>query len=118
VARAKVDQWVDWTATTFQPAWIDVFWRFYRTPEAQRDAPAIDRAMTATEQCFDILDSQLSRTRFVAGEGLTYADISTMGIAPKPHANVERWHQALRARQAFRDTVEIDYSELAGRLAF
>nr|WP_295885848.1 glutathione S-transferase [uncultured Devosia sp.] len=30
--RAIVDQWTDWTATTFQPAWISVFWLFVRTP--------------------------------------------------------------------------------------
>ena len=24
--RAVVDQWTDWTATTFQPAWIGLFW--------------------------------------------------------------------------------------------
>jgi glutathione S-transferase len=121
-----VDQWTDWNATTFQPAWIDVFWRFYRTPEAQRDQPAIDRAMVATEHCFDLLDSQLAQTRFVAGDELTYADIpagtamfrwTTMDITRKPHPNLERWHADLHGRPPYREAVEVDYSELAGRTA-
>src|SRR5690349_16958947 len=36
-ARAITDQWTDWTATTFQPAWIEVFWKFVRTPKVEHD---------------------------------------------------------------------------------
>ncbi len=39
-----------------------------------------------------------------------------MGIKIARHANVERWHAELRARAAYREAVEVDYSELAGRL--
>ena len=35
-ARAIVDQWTDWTATTFQPAWIGAFWQVVRTPNEQQ----------------------------------------------------------------------------------
>jgi glutathione S-transferase len=126
-ARALVDQWTDWTATTFQPAWIDVFWSFVRTPEPQRDAARIAKAMVETERCLSLMDGQLAKTPFLAGETLTYADIvagtamyrwTTMAIERAPHPNVERWHGQLRARQTFRETVETDYSELVGRLSF
>ena len=34
--RAVVDQWTDWTATRFQPAWIGVFWSVFRTQPERR----------------------------------------------------------------------------------
>ena len=64
---------------------------------------------------------------FLAGERLTYADIAagvamyrwtTMDIERQTHPNVELWHQRLKARPGFRDMVEVDYSELVGRLSF
>lgn len=125
VARAECDRWTDWTTTTFQPAWIDVFWRFYRTPPKQRDAAAIARGVADTEKCFAIMDDRLEKSRFLAGGELTYADLvagiplfrwTTMGLEPRrSFANVDRWHAELHERAAYRDTVEVDYSELAGR---
>lgn len=125
VVRAECDRWADWTATTFQPAWIDTFWRFYRTPAAQRDMALLDKLVASTERCFEIMDGQLGKTRFLAGDGLTYGDIpagiamyrwTTMGLPSiRTHGNVARWHAELRARQVYRNAVEVDYSELAGR---
>jgi glutathione S-transferase len=127
VARAEVDRWTDWTATTFQPAWSDVFWRFYRTAPEQRDPAAIATAVEKSEACFAIMDAQLERTRFLAGDDLTYAELvagipmfrwTTMGLAGlKSFANIARWHRDLHARKAYREMVEVDYSDLAGRTA-
>ncbi|HVY50033.1 MAG TPA: glutathione S-transferase family protein [Devosia sp.] len=125
-ARAESDRWTDWTATTFQPAWIEVFWGFYRTPPAERDLGRLAERIGSTERCFSILDRQLGRTRFLAGDRLTYADIvagvamfrwTTMGIESALQPNVQRWHEALRGRPGYREAVEVDYSELAGRLS-
>jgi glutathione S-transferase len=126
-SRAIADQWTDWTGMTFQPAWNAVFWKLVRTPEAQRDLPLIAKGIAETERCLAIMDDQLAKTAFLAGDTLTYADIaagvamfrwSTMPIERQPHPNVERWHGRLRERPAFREMVEIDYGELVGRLAF
>lgn len=125
--RAVSDQWTDWTATTFQPAWLGVFWSRVRTPEAQQDAAKIARSIDDTEACLAILDRRLAASPFLGGSILTYADIaagvamfrwSTMPIERKPRSNVEAWHARLRQRQAFTSAVEIDYSEFIGRLAF
>lgn len=125
--RALVDQWTDWVATTYQRGWIDTFWGVVRTPEAQHNHEKIARDIAHAERCFSIIDGQLAKTPFLAGETLTYADIAagvgmyrwtTMDIERQVHPNVARWHQRLRERQAFHDTVELDYSELVGRLSF
>src|SRR5262249_9941968 len=40
--RSRVDGWMDWAQTALQPDFlIGVFWGFYRTPEPQRNLPAI-----------------------------------------------------------------------------
>lgn len=125
--RSVVDQWTDWVATTFQPAWIDAFWRVVRTPVEQRDPAAIDRAVAATNRCFSILGARLERTPYLGGEVLTYADIvagvamyrwSTMDVSRDAVPSVEAWHGRLRKRAAYRQAVEVSYEELVGRLTF
>ena len=125
--RAVVDQWTDWTATTFQPAWIALFWQVIRTPEAQRNGAAIDKAMAATAKCFTIMEQRLGQAPFLGGAGLTYADIvagvalyrwTTMDIDRPVLPNVEYWHARLNERAAFRKAVNVDYEELRGRLSF
>lgn len=125
--RFFADQWADWAATTFQRGWIDVFWLLMRTPEAQRNPTAIAKAQAETERCFAIMDARLAQSRFLGGDDLTYGDIpagiamfrwTTMPIERQSHPNVERWHAELRSRKPYRDMVEIDYSELVGRLSF
>lgn len=124
-ARAVVDQWTDWTATSFQPAWIGLFWALVRTPEARRDPAAIAKYLRWTEDLFGIMARRLERVPFLGGDRLTYADMSagvalhrwtTMPIERSPRPAVEAWHARLREREAFRAAVEIDYSELVGNL--
>lgn len=126
VTRAEADRWTDRTATTFQPAWIGVFWKFYRTPAAERDEAAIAAAIAATERCFGIMDARLAASPYLGGDRLTYADIvagtamyrwRTMGIERKTHGKVERWADRFTGSEIYRNTVAIDYSELAGRTA-
>ncbi|HEV7278332.1 MAG TPA: glutathione S-transferase family protein [Devosiaceae bacterium] len=125
--RAIVDQWTDWSTSTFQPAWIAVFWLLVRTPEPQRDAAAIERAVSATLRCFRILEGRLADVPFLGGGQLTYADIvagtamyrwMTMPIERPAMPNVEAWYGRLRDRAAFRKGVCVPYDELVGKLAF
>jgi glutathione S-transferase len=125
--RAMLDQWTDWTATTFQPAWIAVFWLFVRTPKAQHDAKAIAAAHGKTVAALRILDANLAERDYVAGDRVSYADIAagvalyrwfTMDIDRPAMPGVENWYRRLQQRPAFRKAVMVDYGELVGRLAF
>ncbi len=125
--RALVDQWTDWTATTFQPAWIDVFWLLVRTPVPEQDQAAAARALAQTNRCFEIMERRLGEVPFLGGAHLTYADIvagvamyrwTTMPIDRPMRPNVEAWHARLKERPAFMKGVNVDYEELRGRLAF
>jgi glutathione S-transferase len=125
--RAIVDQWTDWTATTFQPAWITVFWLLVRTPPEQRDAKAIAAAHARTVAALRLLDANLAERDFLAGDALSYADIAagvalyrwfTMEIDRPAMPGVENWYLRLQQREAFRKVVMVSYAELVGKLAF
>jgi glutathione S-transferase len=125
--RAIVDQWTDWTATTFQPAWIGLFWSKVRTPPEQQDAATIERLLAATNRCLAMLERRLGEAKYLGGAQFTYADIvagvamyrwSTMEIERPELPAVAAWHARLNERQAFRKAVNVPYDDLRGRLAF
>lgn len=125
--RAIVDQWTDWTATTFQPAWIAVFWLLVRTPPEQHDAGAIAAAQARTVSALRIVDANLAERDYLAGDRLSYADIAagvalyrwfTMDIDRPAMPGVENWYLRLQRRPAFRKVVMVSYADLVGRLAF
>ena len=125
--RALVDQWTDWTATTFQPGWIAVFWLFVRTPKEQHDEKAIAPALAKTIAALRIADANLAERDYLAGDKLTYADIAagvalyrwfTMDIDRPAMPGVENWYLRLQQRPAFRKAVMVSYEDLVGRLAF
>lgn len=125
--RALVDQWTDWVATTYQPAWVGVFWDLVRTPPAQQNAEAIRKGVAETVRLQRMMDSRLAEVPYLAGEELTYADIVagvslyrwfTMPVDRPSLPHFEAWHERLRARKAFQEAVCVSYEELVGRLAF
>ena len=125
--RAKVDQWTDWTATTFQPAWLGLFWLSVRTPVEQQDARAIAKAYGKTIAALRLMEKELAGHDYLADDRLSYADIVagvalyrwfTMAVDRPAMPNVEAWYRRLGERKAYRRTVVVSYAELVGRLAF
>jgi glutathione S-transferase len=119
--RALCDQWTDWTAMRFQPAWLGVFVLAARTKPDHRDPAAIAKAVEAANACFRILDGQLQTTPYLTGDDLTYADIVTgaalhrwydMDIERTPFAGVEAWRARLLKRPAYIKTVCTNYDVL------
>jgi glutathione S-transferase len=113
-ARARASQWMDWQLSVLGPAITPVFWGLVRTPPEKRDHAAIDAGKTKTTEAMKILDAQLGKSQFVAGDSLTMGDIPVgvmtfryMRLVPeKPSMpNVERWYAALEARDAFKKGV-------------
>jgi glutathione S-transferase len=125
-ARARVDGWMDWSQTALQPDFlIGVFWGFFRTPEDERNWPAIRSALARCVVDFEKLERLLEGRSFLLGEELSLADI-TAGTSlyryheleiDRPHLPlVERWYRTLRQRPAYREHVIIPFDELRGRL--
>lgn len=126
--RSLADRWMDWCATAWQPAFLGgVFWGFYRTPEAERDEPAIRRSIELCSQLMGLLDRQLAAHPYLAGDHLSLADIPIgaslyryfeLDIERPPLPHVEAWYARLQARPAYRQNVMLPFDELKGRLAF
>jgi glutathione S-transferase len=126
--RSLADRWMDWSQTTLQPDFlIGVFWGYYRTPDAQRDWPAINRSIARCAGHFRLIDSLLTTRPFLLGETLTLADIPIatslyryfeLDIERPAIANVRAWYDRLQQRPAYRDRVMLAFNELRGRLAY
>jgi glutathione S-transferase len=126
--RAGIDGWMDWSQTALQPDFLmGVFWGFYRTPEAQRNWPAIRAALARCAGHFGKLERLLKGRSFLMGDALTLADITAgtslyryfeLEIERPPLPQVERWYRTLQARPAFRSHVMVPFEELRGRLDY
>jgi glutathione S-transferase len=128
VARAQSDQWMEWTTTDLQPAFIGgVFWNFYRTPEPQRNWNAIRQGIARSAILFRLLDRHLADKNFIAGDTLTIGDIAAgtqcyryfeLEIDRPAIPNVEAWYDRLQERPAYREHVMVPFDDLRGKLSF
>ena len=53
-----------------------VFWGLVRTPPEKRDLTAIETSKAKTTAAIKILDAQLAKTAYVAGDAFSMADIT------------------------------------------
>ena len=122
--RSLADRWMDWMLATLQPAFMNLFWGFFRTPEEHRNVEAVEAAMKQCEKHFAILDAHLQARAFVAGESLSMGDIPAatslyryfgMGPSVSKIPNVRAWYERLGARAAYRAAVMVPFEELRGR---
>jgi glutathione S-transferase len=125
--RSFADRWMDWSATTLQRDFMDLFWGYYRTPDERRDWPRIRELTESCTRHYRLLDGQLAQRPYLAGDRFTMADIPAgttlyryFGLdLERPHIpNVEAWYQRLTARPAYREHVMVPFAELRGRLEF
>lgn len=113
-ARATADAWMDWTSTTLWPRLRPLFIALVRTPAAERDAAAIGDMRAGVASTLGILDAQLARTAFVAGDAFSTADVVLgcvawrwlgLPIERPPLQGVQRWFASLAGREAYRRIV-------------
>lgn len=110
-ARAVAGQWMDWQLTMAGPAIFPVFWGLVRTPLEQRDPKAIDAGKAKTLEAMSIVNAQLTKTAYVAGDAFSCGDIPVgiivhrfVALVPDHPAmnGLERWYADLCERPAFR----------------
>jgi glutathione S-transferase len=124
--RSRVEGWMDWSQTSLQPDFLmGVFWGYYRTPEAQRDWPAIRRSLARCAEHFRLLDGILASRPFLIGAELSLADIPIgtslyryfeLDIERPELPHVAAWYERLQQRPAYREHVMVPFAELRGRL--
>ena len=117
--RADADRWMDWQATSFNPAIGPAFWQLIRTAPEKRDPAVIETAREGGEKKLALLNAYLAARDFVAGASFTMGDIPLgcsvdrwykLPLARDSHPHVERWYAALRRRKGARQVVELALS--------
>jgi glutathione S-transferase len=91
-----------------------VFWGLIRTPPEKRDHAAIEAGKVKTMAAMQMLDAQLAKTAFVAGDTLSMGDIPVAvmtyrfrRLMPERSGldHLERWFTAIEQRPAFKEHV-------------
>lgn len=114
--RAKASQWMDWMLTVCAPAIHPLFWGLIRTPPEQRDHKAIGDAREKTVAALRMLDAQLGKTAYAAGDKFSMGDIPVglityrfRKLVPDRQGmgldNLERWFLTLEQRPAFQQHI-------------
>ncbi len=112
--RALASKWMDWQLSVAGPAIFECFWGLIRTPPEKRNHAAINESKKKTTAAMAILDEQLAKTAYLAGDQFSYGDIPAAIIAYRfrqlvperpPLRNFERWYAALAARPAFKNQI-------------
>ncbi|MEX0752751.1 MAG: glutathione S-transferase family protein [Xanthobacteraceae bacterium] len=112
--KARADQWMDWQLSTLGPPMVTAYWGLIRLPPEKRDNAAIAAAKTQLDGAMKILDGQLGKTKFVAGDIFSMGDIPAAIMAhryrhlfpDRPELpNLERWYASISGRPPFRRSV-------------
>ena len=65
--RSFADRWMDWSATTLQRDFMDLFWGYYRTPDDERDWPRLRELIERCARHYRLLDAQLAQRPYLGG---------------------------------------------------
>lgn len=126
-SSAAVESWMDWSVASFEPAFIGIFWGYYRTPEAQRDMGEINTQVGIFENLLRVLSIGLGKNLYLYKDELTAADIVTgvflyrvvqIDLPVRIPVKVMEWYHRLCNRKAYQNQVMRDFSELKGRLEY
>jgi glutathione S-transferase len=114
--RARADGWTDWYATTF---WLNVrpiLVQLVRTPERDRDERLLASSLVASRAAIEVLDRELAKTPYVAGDDFTFGDLPLAAAAQRwfnlpieraPAKNVEAWYARVKERAGFKRWVDL-----------
>jgi len=114
--RARAQMWMDWQLSVLAPAIAPVFVGLIRTPPEKRDANVIAAGKERTIAAAKIMDAQLGKMQFMAGNDFSYGDIPVgimmyryMQLIPERPAtpNLDRWYAAISSRPAFKEQVAV-----------
>lgn len=109
--RALGESWMDWTTSSFAPAFRELFWGVLRTAPEQRDPAAIQAALQRSAQRLALADATLAQRPWLSGERFAMGDIPLgafayawfeMPIERPPLPHLQAWYQRLAQRPAYR----------------
>ena len=111
------EQWMDWQLNSLNVAFTPMFHGLVREAPERRDHAAIDRSRADTQRHLAMLDRHLERSRFVAGDAFSVADIPAgiyayrwytfEGIVRESLPALERWYAELQTRPPYVEHVMV-----------
>ena len=96
---------MDWSSTTFWPAFRPLFWNLVRTPAQQRDPEAMARSFDRSAEVLGYLDKHLANRSHIAGDKFTMGDIPMLKKARPEFPALRRWFETLSERPCYRRVV-------------
>jgi glutathione S-transferase len=112
--RADAERWMDWQQTTLTVPMGVLFRALLRSPPDATEPAALDAAREKAGASWGILDRQLAKAAFVAGEHLTIGDIALgnavhrwfkLPIERPELANLKGWYARLCKRPAYKQHI-------------
>lgn len=117
--RGNANRWMDWQLTTLNAFLVPIFFGIVRTPEAERDPAAIEKAVAEAVPKWEIVERYLEGQSYLAGDSFSIGDIPigiwayrwfNMPIDRPSMPNVEAWYQRLTERPPYREHIMIPLS--------
>jgi glutathione S-transferase len=106
----RYERWMDWQLASLNPPMTAMLLGYYRTPQDQRDAAALEAARKEALRCWTIVEKFIVGRKYLAGPDLTLADIGNGILAHRWHnypierpelPNIKAWYQTLSERGGF-----------------
>jgi glutathione S-transferase len=114
--RGRADGWTDWYATTFWANVRPLLVQLVRTPADQRDAHLIDSSLRAATAAAEILERELGKRPYLAGDHFTFGDIPVASASqrwfnlPVQRAKLpafEAWYARVKERPGFKRWLDL-----------
>jgi glutathione S-transferase len=114
--RAQANRWMDWQLSVFNPTIVPLFFATIRTPEEKKDPNTIKTALEKTSAVWQMVENQLTKTPFLAGDTLSLGDIPlgvwvyrwfNLPIERPKFANIEGWYKRLCERSPYQKHIMI-----------
>lgn len=109
--RARADGWNEWTSLSLWPQVQKIQIQLIRTPEPERDLAQIAEAREKAIHALNILNRELGKTPYVAGDDFSFGDLPLAATAQRwfnlpierPALKaVDAWYQKVKERPGFK----------------
>ena len=113
---ANANRWMDWQLSVLNPSIVPLFWNLIRTPEEKREAKTVQTALDKTGAAWQMVETQLAQSAFVAGNNLSLGDIPlgvwayrwfNLPIERPRQPNLENWYERLKQRKPYQTHIMI-----------
>ena len=117
--RGRADAWTDWATNSFWAHVRPVVVQLLRTPKEQQDPKLLESSERAASAAAEILNRELSKKAYVAGDHFTFGDIPVAAAAQRwlnlPIARpqltaLQAWYARVKERPGFKRWVDLPLS--------